>query len=306
MAAWGDQQAFLAVVETGSLSAAARQLRLTQPTVRHRIEALEHATGTALFIRAPNGLIPTEQARELAAHVRTMHLASEAFFRSASGQPGTLTGSIRLSASDFMGTFVLPPMLRDLRQAHPKLAMELAISNSLVDLLGQEADIAIRMNRPKQAALVARQVGTVPLSFFAHVDYVARKGLPQSPEELTQHDLIGPDRAQADLAVVEAFAPKVGRQAFGLRTDSHPAQFTAIRSGLGIGVLQRPVGLRHADLVPVLPETVVHELPIWIVTHEDLRRTPRIKTVYDYLVQQYQTYCRSSGEPQPKAVENGA
>lgn len=300
MAAWGDQQAFLAVVETGSLSAAARQLRLTQPTVRHRIEALEHATGTALFIRAPNGLIPTEHARDLAAHVRAMHLASEAFYRNASGQPGELAGSVRLSVSDFMGTIVLPPMLRGLRQRHPALGIEIALSNTLADLLGQEADVAIRMNRPKQAALVAKHVGSVPLGFFAHVDYVERRGLPASFDQLIGHDLIGPDRSPGDLAVVQAIAPFLRRQAFGIRTDSHPAQHAAIRSGLGIGVLQKPVGMRDKDLVAVVPEYTVFDLPVWIVTHEDLRRTPRIRAVFDHLVAEFEIYCRQDA-PQPNS-----
>jgi DNA-binding transcriptional LysR family regulator len=272
---WEDQRAFLAVLDTGSLSAAARALGLTQPTVRHRIEALEHAIGQPLFSRGVNGLLPTDEARELAIHVRRMSFASDAFYRAASGAGGELAGTVRISVAEFVGIEVLPPLLLPLRERHPGLELELVLSNESADLLSQEAEIAIRMHRPRQDALVAKQAGRIPLGFFAAASYLERHGTPDSAADLAAHALIGSDRSPADRAFTRELEERLGRTLrFVLRTDSHPAQLAAMRAGLGIGVAQVPAGER--DLVRVLPDVTVAELEVWIVAHEDLRRSRRL------------------------------
>ena len=295
---WDDQRAFLAVLDGGSLSAAARLLGVAQPTVRHRIEALEHALGTALFTRSVNGLVPTEQAQALGHHVRAMALASEAFVRAAAARPGEIAGTVRLSVSEFVGVEVLPPMLRSLRERHPDLAVEIALSNDPADLLGQEADIAVRMHRPKQGALIARHVGAIPLGFFAHCDYVARRGEPATLAELVDHDLIGSDRSRGDLALAETLDPRLTRRAFQIRTDSHPAQLAAIRAGLGIGIAQLPIGMADTTLRCILSGLVVHRMDSWIVAHEDLRHVPRVRAAFDHLVAEFTRYCAGAADPQ--------
>ncbi|HET9510199.1 MAG TPA: LysR family transcriptional regulator [Sphingomonas sp.] len=287
---WEDQRTFLAVLESGSLSGAARILALAQPTVRRRIETLEARLGITLFTRSPNGLVPTGQALALGTHVRTMAAASDAFVRAASAPAGGVGGTVRVSVSEFVGIEVLPAMLAPLRARYPALAIEVALSNLSANLLDQEADIAVRMHRPRQDALVARHVGVIPLRFFAHRDYAARHGLPRSVEQLADHALIGPDRAGDDLAIVDALLPTLRRAGFAIRTDSHAAQAAAIRAGLGIGVLHVPIGQADADLVAVLPDLPVYSLDTWIVTHEDLRRTPRVAVVFEHLVAAFGAY----------------
>ncbi|GGE15475.1 LysR family transcriptional regulator [Aureimonas endophytica] len=287
---WNDQRAFLAVLDTGSLSAAARALGLTQPTVRHRIEALERAVGQPLFTRGVNGLQPTEEARGLADPVRRMAFASEAFRRAVASEAREIAGTVRISVADFVGIEVLPPMLAGLRERHPRLSIELALSNVSADLLHQEADLAIRMVAPRQDALVARHVGRIALGFFAAPAYAERHGLPATLAELSDHALIGPDRAMADLAFVEALAATTGQPfRFTLRTDSHPAQLAAVRAGLGIGIAHIRIGSR--DLRRVLPDFVLHHLDTWIVAHEDLRRSRRVDAVFRHLVAAFQAYC---------------
>ncbi|UMY17462.1 LysR family transcriptional regulator [Methylobacterium organophilum] len=287
---WDDQRAFLSVLDTGSFSAAARALGLTQPTVRHRIEALERAIGQSLFVRSVNGLAPTPEARGLAAHARRMAYASEAFRREAAGAASEIAGPVRLSVSDFVGIEVVPPMLATLRERHPRLMVELLLTNANTDLPGQEADVAVRMARPSQASLVARHVGSIPLGFFAAPAYVDRNGLPETIADLPRHALIAPDRAQAYLAVVDRLSREAGGPLrIALRSDSHPAQLAAVRAGLGIGVVQVPVGAR--DLVRVLPDRVVHVLDTWIVAHEDVRRSARIDALFRHLVATFQAYC---------------
>jgi DNA-binding transcriptional LysR family regulator len=291
--AWDDQRAFLAVLESGSLSAAARRLGMAQPTVRRRIAALEAALGVALFTRSLNGLAPTAQARDLAGYARAMAAASDAFLRAASARDGTVEGTVRVAVSEFVGVAVLPPMLAALQRRHPALRIEIAPSNASADMLGQEADVAVRMHPPQQGALVARHVGAIPLKFFAHRDYLARRGRPGSLADLPSHDLVGPDRAGADRALVRSVLPGLPPGAFAVRTDSHAAQYAAIRAGLGIGAIQEPVGLADPDLEPVLPDLVVHRLDTWIVTHEDLRGTPRVAAVFDHLVAAFLAFSRA-------------
>lgn len=291
--AWDDQRIFFAVLEEGSLSAAARRLGLSHPTVRSRIEALERDLGTVLFTRSVNGLTPTETAEALREPARAMAMASERFVRQASSSGATIGGIVRISVPDFMGIEVVPAMLARLRLDHPAIRVELSLSNAPADLLAQEVDIAVRTMTPKQEALVARKVASIPLGFFAARTYVARRGVPSTLAEVAGHDLIGPDRARADLVMVDKIGGTAMRDRFVLRTDSHPAQIAAIRAGVGIGVAQVPVGDRDPDLVRVLPEIEVARLETWIVTHENLARVPRVRAVFDSLVDSFRAGAKA-------------
>jgi DNA-binding transcriptional LysR family regulator len=290
---WDDQRAFLAVLEEGSLSAAARRLGVAQPTVRARIEALEQALGTVLFTRSVGGLAPTEQARGLADSARAMARASDAFVRAASSPPGEIAGTVRLSVSEIVGIEVLPAMLLSLRAAHPSVVVEISLSNASADLLEQEVDIAVRMHPPCQKALVAKKIGTVPLTLFAHHTYLERMGTPLSIDDLVGHDFIGPDRARADLQLAAKLHSGLVRGRFAVRTDSHPAQLAFARAGLGIAVVQRPIGRADPRLCPVLPDLEVATLDTWIVTHEDLRNVPRVRAVFDHLVARFTQFAKS-------------
>ncbi|WP_207101487.1 LysR family transcriptional regulator [Paracoccus shandongensis] len=289
---WDDQRAFLLVFEGGSLSAAARALSQAQPTVRARIEALERKLGTVLFTRSSQGLLPTEAARALHAHARAMAHASDAFLRAASADPGQVAGRVRVAVSEFVGQEVLPPMLARLRTRHSSLVLEVAASNSSADLTRQEADLALRMHRPTGEALVARKLGEVALGFFAHRDYLAARGVPQELADLAFHDLIGPDRSASDRRLAEAVLPAPVLARIVLRTDSHPGQLAAARAGLGIAVVQRPVGLADPNLRSVLPELVLAHLPLWLVTHRDLLDIPRVRAVFDHLAKDIGQYVR--------------
>jgi DNA-binding transcriptional LysR family regulator len=286
---WDDQRAFLAVMDTGSLSAAARRLGLSQPTVRARIEALEAVLGTALFIRSVHGLLPTPSAEAMAAPARAMAHASDAMLRAASAESTMPAGRVRLSVSEFVGIEVLPPMLRRLRDRHPQLAVEFELSNASADLLDQQVDVAVRMRPPEQSALVAKKVPSIALGLFAHRDYLETFGRPASRAEIGAHLFIGPDRHRGDLAV----AARIGDPAlirWVARTDSHPAQLALARAGLGIAVAQIPAAARYPELEQVLPEIELPQLPTWIVTHESLRRLPRVAALFDHLVDAFEAY----------------
>lgn len=283
---WENQRAFLAVLRSGSLSAASRELGVAQPTVRRRLEALERSLGTALFTRSPSGLAPTDAARELGHHAEAMAASAAAFERAASAGPAEIAGTVRITASEIVGAEVLPAMLAALRERHPRLRFEVVLSNYTQDLLRQEADIAVRMVRPVQAALVMKHVGTVKLGLFAHPDYIAAHGEPRSIDELSRFTIIGPDRTADELrAIIDVFGLPASKL-LSFRTDSHLGQLAAIRAGAGIGICQLPLARRQPELIRLLPDEFEHDLPSWVVMHEDLARVPRIRVAFDHLVAQ--------------------
>jgi DNA-binding transcriptional LysR family regulator len=290
--AWDDQRIFLAVLEAGSLSAAARRLGLSHPTVRSRIDALERGLGTVLFTRSVNGLAPTETAEALRGPARAMAMASELFVRQASSSAGEVAGTVRVSVPDFIGIEVVPPMLARLRAAHPALRIELSLSNAPPDLVAPEVDGAVRPVAPTQEALVARRVAAIPLGLFASRRYVARRGAPASLADKADHDVIGPDRSRSDLALAQRLGAGFDRDRSVLRTDSHPAQLAAARAGVGIAVAQVPAAARDPDLVRILPDLEVAVLETWIVTHENLARIPRVRAVFDTLADSFRAMSR--------------
>lgn len=296
---WDDLRIFLAVLDEGSLSGAARRLGLSHPTVRGRIDALERDLGTVLFTRSVNGLIPTDTALALREPAQGMALAAALFVRRASAPVDEIAGTVRLSVPEFMGIEVVPPMLAPLRARHPDLRVELVLSNVPADLLGREVDLALRTVTPRQDALLARKVAAIPLGLFAARRYAERRGLPETAEDLARHDLIGPDRAIGDLALADRLGPAFAAGRFALATDSHPAQLAAARAGLGIAVVQVPVGERDPGLIRVLPALVVAVLDTWIVTHESLARLPRVRAVFDALVQGFRPPTSSGPPPAP-------
>ncbi|MGJ5222331.1 LysR family transcriptional regulator, partial [Bradyrhizobium oligotrophicum] len=196
LADWSLLRSFLAVSRRGSLSAAARATGLTQPTVGRHIDELEAGLGTALFTRSQAGLLPTEAATALLPHAEAMEAAFAALVRAAKsgGDPLQPRGVVRISASEIVGTFVLPPILAGIRGRFPDIVIELVLNNRTDDLLRRDADIAVRMIRPKQDGLVARRLGHIPLGLYAHRDYIARFGLPDTIAALAAHHVIGFDR----------------------------------------------------------------------------------------------------------------
>jgi len=277
---WALYRTLLAVLEEGSLSAAARSLGLTQPTIARHVDALEAALGADLFVRSQRGLEPTDLAQSLRSHARIMATTAAALLRTASGARGEVAGTVRISASDVVGVEHLPPILTRLRCEHPALVIELSLSDRLDDLLARESDIAVRMTEPTQVALLARRLPPVELGFHAHRGYLERRGTPSTLADLAAHDLIGYDAETPALrAMIKRLTP-LDRQRFAFRADSNLAQLAAIRAGFGIGICQVGVARRDPALVRILPEIAL-QLPLWIVMHEDLKTSARFRMVFD-------------------------
>jgi DNA-binding transcriptional LysR family regulator len=290
---WDHYRSFLAVVTTGSLSGAARTLGLTQPTVGRHIEALEAALGgAALFTRSPGGLRPTETALALRPHAESMALAAQALIRTASGEADAVRGVIRLTASEIVGAEVLPPILTDFHEHHPDVAIEMVLSNKPEDLLRREADIAVRMVRPTQDALLARRIGVVGLGLFAHRGYLQKHGVPSSLTDAS-HAAIGFDRDASVTRAAAAMDLPLSRDFFAFRSDSDLAQLAAVRAGFGVGACMFGIARRDPNMVQVLRD-LGFELEMWVVMHEDLKTNRRMRLMFDHLVETLGAYAAGS------------
>lgn len=296
-ASWDHIRSFLAVLEEGSLSRAARMLSLTQPTLSRHIDQLEEALGGPLFTRSPRGLIPTDKARMIEPYARTIAASAAAMARAASGAVGEMTGAVRISASEVVGVELLPEMLAPLREAHPGLTFEIVPTNQSSDLLRRDADIALRMVRPQQGALLARKVGDVLLGLYARRDYLEKHGTPQSLTDIAGHALIGFDHETISVQALRGMGLRLGRADFAWRTDSDLAQTSLIRAGAGIGVCQAGLARRHGGLVRVLPEAFSFPMETWVTMHEELKGVNRMKAVFDHLCETMGTYIRSQESP---------
>ncbi len=282
---WDFYRTFLTVLKEGSLSAAARDLGLTQPTVGRHIDALEGIIGFQLFIRSPQGLTPTEAALDLKPHAEQLAANAAALLRAATGQGKTVRGTVRISASEVIGIEVLPPMLAALNEQHPDLVIELSVSDAVEDLLRQEADIAVRMVAPAQDALVTRRIGGIPLGLHAHRRYLDQHGTPQKLEDLRTHRVIGFDRESAFVRAMRKRVPLLDIMRPTLKSDSNLAQMAMIRAGCGVGVCQVELARRDPNLVRLFRAEFELPLETFVVMHETMKTTPRCRVTFDALVE---------------------
>jgi DNA-binding transcriptional LysR family regulator len=280
---WALIPSFLAALDRGSLMAAARTLDTSQPTVGRHIGELEAQLGVVLFERTGRGLVPTAHAHRLAEAARSMSGAADQLARQASGAQLEARGTVRISASQPVTCVLLPPLLRQMRELHPDIQIELVSSNAVSNLLQREADIALRMVRPDQSSLVAKRVGRVTIGTFAHRDYLRRRGTPRVPTDLLAHDLVGNDRNPDILRGFAAMGFPLQREDFAVRTDDLNAYQAAVTSGLGVGFLARYAVRENPELVPLLPMLDIPPLPMWLAVHREIRSNPRIRRVWDFL-----------------------
>lgn len=280
---WALLRSFLAVVETGSLSAAAARIGTTQPTLSRHMRELELLLGVPLFHRSAQGLEPTDAALGLVDDARAMGEAAAALALKAQGRSQRLTGTVRISASVVVANLLLPPILRALREAEPNIQLELVASDVAQNLLRRDADIAVRMFDPTQKALIARRLGETPLGFFASQAFLARHGPINSTEEMIQRGILGFDRSDAILKAFAAQGHPVTGDDFPVRCDDQMVYWNLLTAGAGIGIAQVLLAKRHPELVQIATDLRLPILPVWLVMHEDVRRNARIRRVADFL-----------------------
>ena len=280
---WELWRSFLTVLRQGNLSRAARLLNLAQPTLGRHIDELERALSLSLFTRSPRGLAPTDAAFELLPHAQAMAASAEALLRAASGSATEARGVVRITAPEIIGAEILPAILTSFRAKYPGVTIELALTNVTENLLQREADIAVRLVRPTQTALVARQVGKVRFGCYAHRDYLARHGTPRTIEELRAHTLIGFDKGGTAIRALRDLPNPLSRADFAFRSDSALAQLAMVRAGYGIGRGADIAARFDADLVPLLTGKYCVEVDLWVAMHQDSRGSRRMRLMFDHL-----------------------
>ncbi len=280
---WSLIQSFLAVAETGSLSAAARRLERSQPTLGRQIHALEDELGVSLFDRHARGLRLSEVGAQLLPMAQQINSAMSAISLTAAGQSQQLEGTVRITTSVFAAHHLLPPIMAQIRKQEPAIQLELVATDTVENLLYREADIAVRMYRPEQVDIVSRYLGDVRMCFCAARSYLDRAGRPEDPGDLFNHDLVGFDANEQIIKEMHNKGWPASRDNFATRCDLQSAYWELIRAGCGIGFTQTHVA--EADpLVEILPLDVeIPVLPVWLAAPQAMRQTPRIRRVWDLL-----------------------
>lgn len=284
---WNQVRAFLATVEEGTLSGAARVLGLTQPTLGRQVSALEEALGITLFERVGKSLILTQAGADLLQHVRAMGEAASRISLSAAGHVQDVKGEVRISASDGFAAFILPDILCKLRDIAPGLTVEVVAENRLSDLRRREADIAVRHLRPEDPELIGKRLKDGSGGFYASVEWLERNGRPRTLADLDRVDMIGLDRPERMIAEFTKRGIPLTKLNFPIRTESAVVAWEMVRRGLGIGVQSDLIGamtpgverISVAGLAPIA-------FPNWLITHRELKNSRRIRVVFDLLAEE--------------------
>ncbi len=283
---WNQVRAFLATAEEGSLSAAARALGQTQPTLSRQVASLEEDLGVTLFERAGRAMELTEAGRDLLEHVRVMADAATQVSLAASGQSQTVAGKVVITATGAMATYYLPPIVKKIRDQAPSLTLEIVTSNEVQDLTRREADISIRHARPTQPDLIAKLIGDSVAHLYASEEYLEHIGPISSLKDLETADFIGFDRNEEIIEAMALHGLNLQHENFTLNSRSGTVMRELVVQGLGIGFLTRDIEHLEPRVKPILPDMITLPVPLWLVTHRELHTSRRIRVVYDILAEE--------------------
>jgi len=289
---WADLRIFLAIVDGQTLMNAADILNMSQPTVGRRLAGFEERLGLPLFVRTGRRMVLTDSAQAILEGARTMEREMNAIRRTLDGQSQGFCGGVTISAMEGTGSQWLIPVLASLKEKYPDIQVELNIESRLVDLLGREADLALRFGRPSQLDLIARKLTDIEFGVYVSKDYLQGLEAIETMADLQRVQWVrghfGADRRD----VVLDFILRSNPQGFGLSeytiamsTSSPTAQLAAVRAGIGAGVISHRWACSDGELVNLLPSLVMANYELWLVTHEGLRHSARIKAVADHIAE---------------------
>lgn len=287
---WFLWRSFLAVMDEGSLSGAARALGASQPTLGRHIEELESCLNAVLFDRTGRGLKPTSIAFQLVDPVRNAKSALAQAQLAVTGATELLDGTVRITASQIISHNILPAILKNARELFPMIELEIVPSDAAENLLLREADIAIRMFRPGQLDVVGKKIGDVPLRACAHQSYLDKHGTPLTPQDLYDHEIIGLDRQDDIIRVSKAIGFPLERQNFKLRTDSQTLIWEMVKQGLGVSFAQFNLIEKTPGMVHIVPELKIPSMEMWLVAHREVHKANRIRVIYDLLASELSAY----------------
>ena len=280
---WNRARAFLVTAAEGSLSAAARALKLAQPTLGRQVEALEAELGVALFERSGRGLRLTPSGHELLEHARLMGEGARALSLAAWGQTEALEGEVAISASDAYASYLLPPILKRLHAAEPRIRIEIVVSNDLSDLSRREADIAVRNVRPTEPDLIARKVRDAMARLYATPAYLDRLGRPGLAAGYNAADFIEIDANNSLMRLLNTQGFSLDQANFPYRCRNFTVMWEMVRKGMGVGILDDRIGDADETVERAVPGFEPIAFPIWLVAHRDIARSRRLRVVFDAL-----------------------
>lgn len=282
---WNQARAFLVTAEEGSLSAAARALGLTQPTLSRQVAALEETLGVTLFERVNKSLILTEAGVELAEHVRAMGEAASRVSLAASGQSQQIEGLVTISTTDVLAAYVLPDIFKDLRRKAPGIEIRVISTNSLSDLRRREADIAIRHVAPDHPELYARKLRDANGRIYAARSYLERFGRKLTIADAPDLDFLGYEDNEQLIGYLRALGLDVTQANIKISSPNLLVAWEYVRLGFGLGIGGDEIAARCPEIVPAFEDVPAVSFPIWLVTHRELHTSLRIRTVFDHLAE---------------------
>jgi DNA-binding transcriptional LysR family regulator len=290
---WNDLRYFLAVAREGSTLAAGRSLRVSQTTVARRITALEEAVGVPLFDRRQAGYALTADGEALLPKAEAVETAARSFGDAAAAEVRELRGAVRLSTEEIFSVTLLAPLLRELRELHPDILIDLDATVEVRDLASGEADVALRsISSPPPAGVVGRRLCEDNWALYCNRDYAGRNGVPRTIRELKEHQIIGGGGGNLWRAY-SAFLDKIGATGqVAMHQASSTGLLAAVRSGFGIAVLPCLVADDDPELVRCMPPNREHHRVMWLLTHERVRHSQRVRVVTDFLYERFKRRIR--------------
>lgn len=282
---WNHARAFLATAEEGSLSAAARALGVTQPTLGRQVAALEQEMRVVLFERVGRGLRLTPGGAALRDQLRGMAEAATRFSRTAAGQSESIEGQIRITSTHVYAAHLLPPIILELRARNPGIEVEIVADNAPTDLLRREADIAIRNYASTQPELVVCKLRDDVGHFYATPEYLRSIGEPRSPAEMARGQFIGFAPREAMAAALQARGFDLTPAHFPIVSENHLVQWEYVKRGAGIGLMTEAVGDAEPLVRRVLPAATGIRFPMYLAAHRELHASRRMRVVFDLLAE---------------------
>ena len=290
---WNDLRYFLAVARGGSTLAAGRELGVSQTTVARRVAALEDAIGFPLFEKRQAGYALTDPGRNLLEHAEHVESSVLSLETAVHAHGRDISGTVRLTTEEIFAMTLLAPLLRELHELHPNIRIELDTSPGLRDLGAGEADVALRStSKPQPAGVVGRRLCKDDWTLYCSRDYAARQGVPRSAEDLKSHAIVGGGAGGLWRAYSNWLKQLGLEDQVAMHHGSSTGLLSAVRSGFGIAVLPTLIADSDPDLIQCLPPPKDHKRVMWLLTHERVRRTPRVRAVVDFLYERLSRHVR--------------
>lgn len=284
---WDLYRYFLAVAETGSLSAAARQLSVSQPTVGRQISELEARLETRLFERASHGYFLTAAGQQIKSKIGETAAGFQDIESQIRGMDKSLSGLIRFSATEGFGSYWLTPKISEFQKNYPNIRFELTLDISIIDLRKRESDVALRLVNPRSSDLIGRRVGKAGFGLYGSREYLERRGYPQSVDDLKNHDFIGWQQIRDNIALMKALSEIVGEANIKFQCNTVAAQIAAVNNGIGLFLAPHYLVPKDDMIVRLFPDKINQSIDMWLLTHRDLIGTSRIRVFLDFLYEQF-------------------